>query len=92
MTTSVFEMANAVRELVLLEQKRLIELDELTIRQGHNVDGGLAGLRILVARTGEAARFLRELAPLEAPLQVWLDAHRIADRRVEQPLPSTGAV
>jgi hypothetical protein len=86
--TSISEMANAVRELALLEQKRLIELDELTAREGYSFAEGLAGLRIMVARVSAAQLFLRELAPYETALRIWLDGQRIGDKRVETTPPT----
>lgn len=94
--SSVFEMANAVRALGELEVKRLHDLDELTIRQhGAVVDGGLAGLRILVNRVSDAEKLLRELALHEVPLRLWLDARRAAgplNRLGEVPSSTTSII
>lgn len=94
--TSVFDMANAVRDLGLLEQKRLFELDELTIRNhGAMVDGGLSGLRILVARVSDADRLLRAIAPHETAFRLWLDARQVAgplDRASEVPAATISSI
>jgi hypothetical protein len=73
---SLHQMADALRELVVIERKRLNELDELTYRQGlkPGEDVSFAGVRILIEQTDAAHQLLRKIAPYEDAFRMWLEA------------------
>ncbi|MGH6875945.1 MAG: hypothetical protein ACREHV_01065 [Rhizomicrobium sp.] len=92
MKVAIGEMSIAVGDLVAPARRQLRELEELTYRQGiePGPDLAFAGLRIVIARSEEAARFLAKLAPHQAELDAWLAA-KMANR-VEAAVTTASAV
>ena len=81
MAATIREMGLAVAELASTRRRLLVELEEQTRRQGvePGPDLAFAGLRVLVARGEDAAKFLISLAPYQEQFDAWFVA-RIADR------------